>query len=378
MTASGRPMNDARSTCLHVLCVVPRGLDGKGGIDRLFRYLAANESYVNGEAIKVRFFTSRGDASGPAWLALFPFRVLRYIGHLLFRPVDIVHLNLSINASSYRKYILMSIARAMRKKVIVHFHGGGFEHMLRAPNLSVRIILNILKKADHSIVLGEFWRRVLTDAAGLAPETVHVIYNASPDMEGMSGPSRRRSPALRLIFAGELHFRKGLDVLLETLAMLNKRHREWTCIIAGNGAIEPYCETAKRLGIAEQTSFVGWVSPEQLHRLMQQSDVVVLPSRGEGLPLCLVEGAAAGAAMVATDEGATREVLHDGVNGIIAPLDPTAMSDALCTLADDRDRLESMQSASRAIYLQHFGLDQMIHALHSVYLVAAGKSAPPS
>jgi len=373
MKLPGRRFKDPESQSLHVLCVVTRGLDGPGGIDRLFRYLAANQSYVNTEQIKVRFFTSRGNSVGPAWLLQFPVRVVLYLYTLLFHPIDIVHLNLSINASAYRKYILLVIARLLRKKVVVHFHGGGFEHMLRNRTLSVRVILKIFQKSDHSIVLGEFWRRLLRDAAGLAPDTVHVIYNAVPDFGANISLVRAQKAPLRLIFAGELHPRKGVDVLLEALAALNQKFQGWTCIIAGNGPQTQYQATADRLGIARQASFAGWLGSEQLHRLMLESDVVLLPSRGEGLPLCLVEGAAAGAALVATDEGATRDVVHDGVNGIIVPLDPNAIANALHYLAENPAVLASMQSASRAIYLQQFGLDRMIQDLHHVYLLASNR-----
>lgn len=369
--AAGPGAKDPTAGYVNVLCVITRGLHGPGGIDRLFSYLAAKESYTNGGRVKVRFFTSRGNSTGAAWMALFPFRVLLYLCHLLFLPVDIVHLNLSINASAYRKYILLMLARAFGKKVIVHFHGGGFEHMLRGRSLSVRVILHIFKKADHSIVLGEFWRRLLGDAAGLAPDTVHVIYNAVPDFGAGTDLVRPDTMKLRLLFAGELHYRKGVDVLLEALAELNRRYQGWTCIIAGNGPKTDYLSRAEQLGIVQQASFVGWLSSEQLHRQMLESDVVVLPSRGEGLPLCLVEAAAAGAALVATDEGATREVLIDGVNGLIVPLDPNAICDALCHLAENRNLLASMQAASRAHYVAQFGLDRMIADLHSVYLRAA-------
>jgi len=378
MKAPDCPARDLPSSSLHVLCVVPRGLEGKGGIDRLFRYLAANRSYTDTDDIEVTFFTSRGDTAGPGWISLFPFRVLQYIGYLIFRRIDIVHLNLSINASAYRKYILLAIARFMRKKVIVHFHGGGFEHMLRGQTPSVKLILEILRKADHTIVLGEFWSRLLKEAAGLAHQTVHVIYNAVPDIGGTVVSLHRPQQNLRLVFAGELHFRKGLDVLLEALAILNDKYRAWTCIIAGNGPIEAYRETSEKLGISRQASFVGWLRVEPLHRIMLESDVVVLPSRGEGLPLCLVEAAAAGAAMVATDEGATREVLHDGINGIIVPLDPAAIADTLYHLAHNRDLLASMQAASRALYLQRFGLDCMVRDLHAVYRIAANRTVNQS
>ena len=367
-------VTEPAAECVNVLCVITRGLNGPGGIDRLFSYLAMKQSYVNADRIKVRFFTSRGNTAGSTWLILFPLRVLLYLYHLLFLPVDIVHLNLSINASAYRKYILLMLARALGKKVIVHFHGGGFEHMLRDRSLSVRVILSIFRKADHLIVLGEFWRQLLGDAAGLAPDTIHVIYNAVPDFGSASNLVRPNTTRLRLLFAGELHYRKGVDVLLEALAALNRRYQDWTCIIAGNGPKTHYQSTAEQLGIAQQASFVGWLSSEHLHRLMLESDVVVLPSRGEGLPLCLVEAAAAGAALVATDEGATREVLHDGVNGLIVPLDPNAICDALCQLAENSNLLASMQTASRAHYVRQFGLDRMIADLHSVYLRAAANA----
>jgi glycosyltransferase involved in cell wall biosynthesis len=362
-------MRNERSTIpLRVLCVLVRGLDGKGGIDRLFHYLAAEPAYVSGSGIHVRFFASRGDAAGPRWVLEFPFRLLIYIGMLIYHRIDVVHINLSIGASAYRKYLLLSVAQLMGKRVVIHFHGGGFEHMLRAPDRPTRLILQIFRKAHRVVVLGDFWSHLFQDAARLSPDKIDVIRNATSDFAAATAViPRPPSPALRLVFAGELHPRKGVDVLLPALAALNRRHKDWRCVIAGNGKIAPYRDLAQRLGIAEKITFVGWVRLAEVQRFMLQADVVLLPSRAEGLPICLIEAACAGAVMVATDEGATREVLLDGQNGIIVPLDPDAIGNALFDLAVDPNRRALMQMAARATYLERFTVSTMLSALQSTY-----------
>jgi glycosyltransferase involved in cell wall biosynthesis len=95
---------------------------------------------------------------------------------------------------------------------------------------------------------------------------------------------------------------------------------------------------------------------------------VVLPSRNEVLPVCLLEGACAGAALVATPVGSVPDVLHEGENGLlIRPDDPGNIAEALALLIADTGRRETFRKASRAIYKDRFGLESMVAALKSIY-----------
>ena len=173
---------------------------------------------------------------------------------------------------------------------------------------------------------------------------------------------------LKFVFLGEVGLRKGVDILLNALARLAQRTDAWTCVIAGNGDVAHFQSLARSLGLQDRVRFTNWVNADEVHRLARESDVVVLPSRAEALPLTLIEGACAGAALVATSVGEISEIVNTGVNGILIDIDPDELATALERLISERDRLARMQVASREIYRKRFRIQVFAAALHDLYL----------
>jgi glycosyltransferase involved in cell wall biosynthesis len=221
-----------------------------------------------------------------------------------------------------------------------------------------------IRKADAVIALGETYRRIFI-SFGVAPERVHVVYNAVPDFAGERVRENSKDRPIRILFAGEVGPRKGADRLVNALTKLNPA-TDWTCTIAGNGQISEYQALLERAAISEHVDFPGWLNAERVHDLMQKADIVVLPSRAEALPMSLIEGAAAGAALIATDVGATREII-DETCGIIVSSDDTSLADALQQLIDDRERLRNLQVGARRRYLERFSWEPMIASLKTIY-----------
>jgi glycosyltransferase involved in cell wall biosynthesis len=122
---------------------------------------------------------------------------------------------------------------------------------------------------------------------------------------------------------------KGQDVLLAALAALRQRDLEFTLALAGEGAERAALEArAAALGVAERVSFLGRV--DRIGPLLAAADVVVLPSRWEGLPLALLEALARARPVVASAVGGIPEVIEHGVSGVLVPPgDAAALADAL-------------------------------------------------
>jgi glycosyltransferase involved in cell wall biosynthesis len=98
----------------------------------------------------------------------------------------------------------------------------------------------------------------------------------------------------------------------------------------------------------------GWKS--DMRAVYQESALVVLPSMGEGLPTALIEACSSGRAIVTTDVPGCRDVVQNGVNGLLVPAnDPEALSRAIITLLEDQELRERMGNAGRKIALEKFG-----------------------
>jgi glycosyltransferase involved in cell wall biosynthesis len=139
-------------------------------------------------------------------------------------------------------------------------------------------------------------------------------------------------------------------------------------VFAGTGDVAGFRERAAQAGLSGAVEFTGWVGRDTILPLYRQADIVVLPSRNEVLPVCLLEGACAGAALVATPVGSVPDGLQDGKNGLtVKPDDPEDLARALAQLIGDAAQREAFRTASRAVYLARFRLETMIEALGAVY-----------
>ncbi len=160
---------------------------------------------------------------------------------------------------------------------------------------------------------------------------------------------------------------KGLDVLLQALALLKQRGYSFVLHLIGDGPMRAELEKmAHTFDIYEETIFYGYMlHPEQF---MPFSDIFVLPSRAEAFGNVFAEAALCKLALVGTAVGGISEQIEDGHNGFLVPLnDPQALSEALRKLIEDPQL--RMQMAEHAWQKAHreYSLDRVISQLIHQY-----------
>ena len=138
----------------------------------------------------------------------------------------------------------------------------------------------------------------------------------------------------RLLFVGRLAAVKGLPMLLESMATLKKTRPEVTLTVVGDGPDRAMLEAqATHLRLARQVSIDGYQSQSAVREYLQETDVFVLPSFAEGVPVVLMEAMMSGVPVVATQIAGVSELVEDGVNGYLVP---PSSADDLC------DRIEKL------------------------------------
>ena len=362
---------------IRVLCVTPVGPDGMGGIDRLYFYMRQHVAARGDDGgLEIRYFASRGPASGLRSMIAFPGRLLTFLWIMLTQRFDVVHVNFSTHGSALRKWALVSIVKLFGHRVSVHFHGMVADEIYQQRPLWFHALVSLCTKADRIVILGDFFVHEFRDRLGLPAHKLTVIHNGIPDFAPDLAIPKAANGDRLILFAGEVGPRKGAGLLLEALAMLRRSHQGWRCIIAGNGDIPEYKAMAGMLGLKDRLSFTGWVGSDEVHMLMRHADVVVLPSRIEALPLSLIEGACAGAALVSSNAGASADVTCEGRNGRVVPLESEAIAGALGHLLADPTLLAAMQVESRKIFLERFRIEQFEAALRAMLLELAERPVP--
>lgn len=169
---------------------------------------------------------------------------------------------------------------------------------------------------------------------------------------------------------------KRIDVLLEALALLGEKGKNWTCAIVGGGPLESeLVKKAQSLGLASRVRFTGHV--ENVRSYMEAADLAVLSSDKEGLPLSLVEAMACGLPCVVTDVGGNREVVQHGITGLVVEAgSPKQLADAIAYLLDHSDERRAMGQAARCSVYERFNLTRMTEEYKALLFCEASSQRP--
>lgn len=154
---------------------------------------------------------------------------------------------------------------------------------------------------------------------------------------------------MQLLSVGAISPRKGYDVLVEALRMLDDD--SWRLTIAGAldrdaatvAALRSQIESA---GLADRIMLAGTVVPATLSRFYESADLFVLPSHYEGYGMVLAEAMAHGLAIVCTTGGAAAETVPDAAAIKVRPADPAALARAIATVLGDNKLRKAMRRAS--------------------------------
>jgi glycosyltransferase involved in cell wall biosynthesis len=170
--------------------------------------------------------------------------------------------------------------------------------------------------------------------------------------------------------------RKGVSTLLEAAARPELADLSWKLIIAGNGDLPAYEAEARRLGITSRVTFPGWQDEASVARLLEEADMLVLPSQAENQPISILNAMSAALPVVASNVGAIPEMVEDRRSGIlVAPRDPAALATALAELISKPSERERMGKRGEEIFRARFRLNETIRRFRELYLSVWNESA---
>lgn len=202
----------------------------------------------------------------------------------------------------------------------------------------------------------DLWIRQRMDNVGSMPNPLPFF----PDE-----PSRRT--AKRVVSIGRLHEEKGVDLLLDSWAELASKHPDWVLTLYGSGPEEDALKKqAAQLGIASSVEWMGRTS--DVPGALRDSALFALSSRGEGFPLALMEAMATAVPCVAFDVApGVREIITDGVNGLIAPPGNTGeFARRLDELMSDRELRDRMGEQARTD-IQRYSVEEITGRWESLF-----------
>lgn len=188
--------------------------------------------------------------------------------------------------------------------------------------------------------------------------------------------SPRGAAGKQLLFVGRLAAVKGVPVLFQAMQDIAKDHPDMRLTLIGDGPERKALEDqARAMGLSAMVDFAGYRAQAEVAAALRETDILVLPSFAEGLPVVLMEALAARVPVLTTRIAGVGELVEDGVSGrLVAPGDPVALADALRALleATPEDRAV-MGEAGRARVVAEF--DSVTEAGKLAALIAAAGGA---
>lgn len=242
---------------------------------------------------------------------------------------------------------------------------GGFYRMLEWV-LNWRTDLFLFESA----YIGDIFRAKVGAPRG----AVRVVHNGVGGIEFT--PIQHRDDATDIVCVGELRSIKAIDVLIDSVAMLQQGGRRVSATIAGDGSESAALRTrAESHGLNGQVRFVG-------HRPVREAfamgRILVMPSRAESLPYVLLEAAAAGLPIIATNVGGIPEIFGPQAAGLIPPGDRPALMRSIVAALDSPAAIRATADAVQQRVRNEFSLDAMVDGALAGYRTALAARMPGS
>nr|WP_305959854.1 glycosyltransferase family 4 protein [Aurantiacibacter sp. 219JJ12-13]MDP5263217.1 glycosyltransferase family 4 protein [Aurantiacibacter sp. 219JJ12-13] len=285
--------------------------------------------------------------------------LIRSFWALLRARPQVVH----VHFLTQRVHYFLFWRRLFGFRVVLTAHGSG---LLRpwpqdAPHLG-----RFLREADEVTAVSPALIEAAGKYEGVDAARIAMIPNGIDTEFFSPAPTQSVGTHPALVSVGRLDPVKGHDVLIRALPDILDAHPETRLVIVGDGECEADLRAlAEKLNVAGNITFAGSLGPGEIRDRLQMSDLFVLPSRSEGMPVALLEAMACGVPCVASEVGGVAATVADA--GVLVPSDdPKALGSQVASLlADDssRQRLAAL-ARSRA---EQFALDRTVARYEEVY-----------
>jgi len=263
---------------------------------------------------------------------------------------QIKQLNPSIVHAHFGKSgaLALPIAQQLKIPLIITYHGGDITkstHLKKTilPKVYQRRLAKIKKYASNFFGVSNFISQKLIDN-GFSPDKV-VTHYLGINLKKINKSDRFND---RLFFAGRFVEKKGIDILIDAIKILNSKGHLINLDLAGTGPLEDYFK--KMTKDMPQIKYLGWLSKEEMESYMTNSMAVVVPSKVasngdcEGLPTVILEAVSNSCLVIASNHSGIPEIIKSEETGFIfKECDSEALSKQILKVRDislhDRNKL---------------------------------------
>lgn len=245
-------------------------------------------------------------------------------------------------------------------------HGGALHFNPRTPagGTFMAIERALLGTTDALIFESAYAQRTFAQHVAKPGCRQEVIHNGLADSEFEI--VRPTADAADFVFIGELRLLKGIDLIVDALAPLRRADGSpATIVMAGDGPdAGALREKIASLGLEQRVDLVG-VQPAR--EMFARGHCVLVPSRAESLPYIVMEAAAAGKPIIATDVGGIGEIFGPTADRLITPDNVDSLRQAMTSFLAGPDGIASEADVRRTFVESQFSLSRMVDGIEALY-----------
>ena len=251
--------------------------------------------------------------------------------------------------------------------VIVHYHST-YSYFKRKNLIMDRILSLFTVKILCCSYAVKKW---IIENEKINPEKIIVLYNGI-EIGGIEEKDVKKILKIKendrvVGFIGRLEPIKNPEILLNLIKIIRNEIPEVKLLIVGDGSLREKMERLiKPLGIERNVIFAGRV--ENVFPYIKIMDLVILPSKIEGLGISLIEAMALEKPVVGTNVGGIPEVIEDGINGfVVEPDDLENLKKAVYFLLKNKEEAKKMGKEGQRIWEEKFSVESMVKKIEGIY-----------
>ena len=293
---------------------------------------------------------------------------IRWMFIVASKKTTLIHFNFALSkASILRDAPLVLFAKLIRKKIIIHIHGGDYLANKKAPGWMKFILKRVFSKRSPVIVLSTVEQQIISEQ--YKTSNVHVLPNCVDLNEAKAFHRVYNTAAMpNLLFIGRISTSKGIEYIYQALKELKSKQVAFKFYMAGAGPDEnEYVEKFSQL-LGSGFEFKGVVSGLTKTNLFKSCDVFLLPSLFEGLPMSLLEAMSFGLVPVVTPVGSMKHVIKTGYNGVLLNENPAVeIAAAIEGFAATKESIKTLSGNAADYIFKNYDPAKYIISLQKVY-----------
>jgi glycosyltransferase involved in cell wall biosynthesis len=225
-----------------------------------------------------------------------------------------------------------------------------------------KLRLKTYECADYILCPSEFVRQSFIEKGFDPSKLLKVNFGFSSSPVNYTPPVVEMKECFRVLYVGQLNFRKGLRYAIAAFKQLKHPNKEF--VIVGPKAGVTGLENVK---IPKEVFFTGTLKGEQLEQQYRKASVFILPSLEEGLALVQLEALSHGVPVIITTNTGGADIIRNGVEGFIVPAgSATSLAERLQQLADDKELLRKMSQEASSTARSYGNWDEAVKRLGSL------------